>query len=133
MNSLIERINLIKKLGQKLIEASQTILQLAENDNIQLVVEGIDNRDRLIEIINQLQEGLDDQIKKASAGEINDEIRSAFQDWQISMGAYYQEADRLNQIILERLEEMRFNTSREIGKIFKGKEKIKGYNLNNVK
>lgn len=122
MTNINTKFSLMYDLIARALNNTQRILEHSECNEIQQVIYELDQRERLIEIIQKLQDELEELPDELKSKYWTDEIIDA-----ISLIKKYDD-----QIILN-LQNAKKNTNTEIANIFKNKESFKGYNLHNLK
>lgn len=122
MKNINTKFSLMYDLIAKALQLTQNILEKSEQQDINQVVSLLDQRERLINVIQKLEKELNEIPKELHAKYWTDEITDS-----LDLIKKYDD-----QIILN-LEAAKINTHNEIANTFQNKEKIKGYNLNNLK
>ncbi len=110
------------------LKSSEQIRNFAKEENLDGITLETENRERLVNIVTQIQQKVEDKINQLNAAEINQEgiliLKSWFQDlnnWSEKMLAFDRET-------VELLAQQKENTTKEIALIFTNKELFKGYN-----
>ena len=133
LNDLFENIQEHLGLLDLALLSSQKISSLAQLEDLDGVVNETDNRERLVNVIGRVQQGIENQINQLNAAELKAEdiliLKSWFQDlsnWSDKMIEHDKET-------VEFLGQQKENTTKEIAHIFKNKEMFKGYNNSSKK
>ena len=114
--NLLKFIDLLHSVNQ----VTQHILNYLEADNLDQAIFELDNRDRLINIVNN--QSLTLKVE-AGANPYNlEEIDSLLK--------LIQKGDEM---IISQLDNLKSSTNKEIAKVFKTKESFKGYNLRDLR
>ena len=108
--------------------SSEKIRTFAKDENLIAVVSETENRERIVNIVTQIQRKVEEQINLINADEVSKDdvliLKSWFQDLSIQsekMLTYDRET-------VEFLGQQKDDTTKEIALIFKNKEIFKGYN-----
>lgn len=124
------------ELMEHALQISKSILNKitsTDNADIDEIAAMIDNRSRLINILFDSQAKIEHAINSLTAEEINDTLVCQLKRWQNNLNNHIVDIDKIDQGILEFLENEKTETSINIGRIFKFKQTFKGYNLNDVR
>ncbi len=132
MNETIQRMDYHQSLLNKSVSLTEKMIKAAQKENIELVTELADNRQRLLDIINQAQADIEKKLEQNIGTRESSFIRKA-NSWISNTQIFIQEIARLDEILLEELNQVKENTIKEVSKVYKQKKSIQGYNLNNVK
>jgi hypothetical protein len=109
----------ILQLLQNVSNSSQKILTLIEVNKIDDAMIELNNRERLINIIQKQYANL--KLEKVNQYNIDETNKL--------LNLISKEDD----LIVKKLEEIKMSTNHEIAKLFKTKENFKGYNLKNLR
>ncbi len=128
LNDLFENIQEHLGLLDLALLSSQKITSFAQLEDLDGVVNETDNRERLVNVIGQVQQVIENQINQLNAAELKSEdimiLKSWFQDlsqWSDKMITHDKET-------VEFLSQQKESTTKEIAHLFKNKEMFKGYN-----
>ena len=128
LNELFENIQEHLGLLDLALTSSQKIQSFAKLEELNGVVSETENRERLVNIIGQVQHVIENQINQLNAAEVTGEdiliLNSWFQDlslWSEKMIAYDKKT-------VDLLGQQKNDTTKEIAHLFKNKEMFKGYN-----
>ena len=91
------------------------------------------NRDRLVNIISEVQTSIENEIKATTLENDAEYLVSLVKAWSNDIELWLHSVGKLDQEILSALEDEKQKTTQEISSTFQNKEKIKGYNLSTVK
>jgi len=110
---------------EKALLLSADCLNHIANDNAEKLLETLENRDRVINIINSLHENV-----TLEQTQINSEYNDEFNN---QLNQLITVINQIDEKVLTYLHEEREIVQNEIAKTFKNKENLKGYNLNSLK
>lgn len=91
------------------------------------------NRERLINIIEQVQFTIEERLNTFSSSESIEEITPILNAWANDLGLWYERVGVIDDETTQELEGLREETQKEIALVYKTKENFKGYNLNTLK
>lgn len=120
---------------EELYNVTTRIHAYARSSNVGPLVNEVENRERLMNILEHLQNkvtGLFDNFRVLNEEERQRLVKMA-KSWQMKVDAKIHAIDQLNASILEELDQQKLQTLKEVFFLHQSKEKFKGYNLNNVK
>lgn len=133
MNALFEKIqNHLSMLDLALL-SSQKITSMARTEDLDGVVDETDNRERIVNIIGKLQQGIEEQINQLNAAEVTQDDIQILKAWFQDLSIWSDRMIELDKETVEILSQQKENTTKEIAHIFKNKEMFKGYNHNSKK
>ncbi len=132
MNNFYNKMDYHINLLNKSVNLTEKMVKAAEKENIQSVSELADNRQRLLDIISKVQVEIENVLEKEVGKQGKYFIQKA-NSWISQTQIYIQDIAKLDEILLEHLNQVKENTIKEVSTVFKQKESIKGYNLQNVK
>lgn len=130
-NELFMGIQYHLSLLEKCFKLTENILLSTTSMNIDQINDLIDNRHRLIEIITKVQTNIETKIERHSNECMHKDSISIVKSWFLDLqtiSSYIQDIDKL---IILKLSNEREQTTQEISSLFKNKNKIKGYLINN--
>lgn len=122
---MIEVQNNLIEFLQKAYELTTSALKLAQEKEFEQLNIVLENRERVINIIDSLSQQLSLYQKNA-----DQELVNKFNN-QVSQ--VINKINTIDEIMTECLEHEKSKTQFEIAKTFKNKENFKGYNLNSIK
>ncbi|MDO9183026.1 MAG: hypothetical protein Q7U04_11490 [Bacteriovorax sp.] len=128
IETLFENIQNHLSMLDLAVHSSEQIRNFAKNDNLEAVVSETENRERIINIVTQIQRKVEEQINLLETASLSNNdiliLKAWFQDLSI-MSERMLVCDRE---AVEFLGQQKENTTKEIALIFKNKEIFKGYN-----
>lgn len=128
MDELFENIQEHLGLLDVALHCSQKISSLAQLEDLDGVVNETDNRERLVNIIGQVQQVIENQINQLNAAEIKAEEIMILKAWFQDLSIWSEKMIALDKVTVELLSQQKEDTTKEIAHIFKNKEMFKGYN-----
>lgn len=117
--SIDNKKTVLMDMTLKVLETSEQVLKEIANDNIERACNIIHSRDRLLAIIQQVHDEVQDQL--------ND------QGYKNQLNQLINKISELDQEIILQLQSYKKNVNNEIANLHKKKENFKGYNLNDLK
>ncbi len=120
-------------LLDKVHDTSYKLYHASANSNLNLVKFESDNRERLINILRNIQFKVEDEINNLAMSDITSELLEMLDCWKWDINISINNIDILDQKTMESLQEQKDETSCKIASIYKSREKFKGYNLKNLK
>lgn len=97
------------------------------------ITDTYDNRQRVINLINNKQREIEDYLHNLPKTLVNKPLIAKVKNWFDQMNDLITQITTLDQKIVDKLENHKDETIREIAQVFKSKEAFEGYNLSNVK
>lgn len=128
MNSLFEKIQNHLSMLDLALASSQNIASMARTEDLDGVVDETDNRERIVNVIGKLQQGIEEQINQLNAAEVNQDDIQILKAWFQDLSIWSDRMIDLDKETVEILSQQKENTTKEIAHIFKNKEMFKGYN-----
>ena len=113
--------------------SENTLLILETSRDRESVFSRIENRDRLLNIVFQIQERIEAMLNIIDPSFVNEELTSKTRNWVNNLTLAITQIEELDQRIMVKLSDEKSELAKEISFLFKNKEKFKGYNLSNVK
>lgn len=110
---------------------SNEILKELQGKNVDLALDMIQNRERLLNIVFKLHEAIESDISQLTS--TPDEEIKFYKAWAQDVNNWSQEQSQKNDQIEELLMMIKAETTMEIASIFDKKSRHKGYDLNNLK
>lgn len=122
-------------LQDALITISNEIFESTANLNDERASALTHNRDRLIHILEEIQNQINTLLNSACGDNGNDNqyILNLAKAWADDLCKTLETIHAIDNELITLLEERKSKTTNEIASIFQSKQKFKGYNLNNVK
>lgn len=112
---------LLYNMTEKILSLTLKILQDCEENQTESLIEDLNNRERIIGVLNYLQDKLNKEPTNINKALIEESNRILGQ------------IEKLDTQIITCLEKIKEETNSEIAKVYKTKENFKGYNLKNTK
>ena len=125
---LIESIQLHLSLLDLAVSSSQRIRDFAANENLDSVVSETDNRERIVNIVSQVQSGIEAHINLLSPEDLTNEGINILKSWFHDLNISSERMLDFDRETVELLGQQKDDTTKEIAHIFKNKEMFKGYN-----
>lgn len=117
----------------KVISSTIIINHHAISDDINKVISEIENRERLLNIVQQLQTRIEEKISELIPSDISISYMDILKCWNNEINIWIEKTNEIDQNTTEILENQKEETTKEISTIFKIQEKFKGYNLADLK
>jgi hypothetical protein len=114
-------------------EVSNLACALAKDGDIDGVNSALDNRERLIGLIDRIQQKAEIIINELDPNTESKEIIEIIKTWANDINIFSVQMAEKDHQLKEILIEVKENTKKEISATHSQKEKFKGYNLNSVK
>ncbi|MDA8791719.1 hypothetical protein N9N67_00665 [Bacteriovoracaceae bacterium] len=112
---------LLYNMTEKILSLTLKVLQDCEIGETENLTEDLNNRERLIGVLNYLQDKLSKEPTNINKQLIEESNRILGQ------------IEKLDIQIVDSLEKIKEETNSEIAKVYKTKENFRGYNLKNTK
>ncbi len=128
LNDLFENIQEHLGLLDLALNSSQKISTFAKLEDVDAVVNETDNRERLVNVIGQVQHVIENQINQLNAAELKPEDILILKAWFQDLSQWSDKMIEHDKITVELLGQQKDETTKEIAHIFKNKEMFKGYN-----
>lgn len=116
-----------------ILTSSKQLVFATKQNNMDLINFEVNNRERLINIIEELQFKIEERLNSFFTQESLEESTPIIKAWANDLGLWYEKIGKIDDEINYALERMKEETSKEIGIIYRSKESFKGYNLNTLK
>lgn len=113
--------------------SSQKIKAFAQTEDLDNVSHETDNRERIINIVSQLQLKIEAQIDQLQPEDIVEDSLPILKSWFHDLSKFTDAMSTLDAETIEALALQKEETTKEIVTIFKNKEMFKGYNVANKK
>ncbi len=137
MTSYFEFLENLVSLHLKFLEnaehSSRQILKLAQANLLNDLTEETANRERVFNVVAQVQDKIDRSLKTLKVDEINSNYKDLIQNWKTQFDAIVSRINEIDQEILTVLIATKNQTTQEIATVHSNIEKFKGYNLSNLK
>ena len=110
---------------------SKNILQFCINNDIEKLNIGLENRQRLIDIIGEYQNQIESLLFNKKS--VDNEYKEILDAWNFDINMVMTKINKIDELITESLSNQKNQISNQIAQNHISKTKFKGYNLNNVK
>ena len=122
---MLETQNTLIDFLEKAYNLTTQALKLVQNNQFEELNQVLNNRERIINIIDSLSEQLALHQRNREPSE--------YEAFNNQLNQVIQKIQSIDEIITNCLEHEKNKTQFEIAKTFKNKENFRGYNLNNIK
>ena len=126
-DKLIESIQLHLSLLDLAVSCSQNIRDFAAAENLDAVVSETDNRERIVNIVSQVQSGIEGHVNLLSPEDLTNEGINILKSWFNDLNICSEKMLSFDRETVEFLAQQKEDTTKEIAHIFKNKEMFKGY------
>ncbi len=133
MDTLFSLIQLHTDLMDRILIVTKRLFRAAKDNDIDNIEFESLNRERLINIIENVQMTIEEKLNSIFDESIKRELTPILNAWANDLGLWYETIGRIDDETTQGLEQFREETAREIAATYKGKESMKGYNLNQLK
>lgn len=130
MNEIYKSIQIHLAMIDLAVASSQKIVSLSQIDDISLIEKEVENRDRLMNAVNQIQILIEREVHKLTPQDVTKVDVDILKTWFYDLAKYSEYILELDQQAISLLNDQKDNTSREIAHLFKSKENFKGYGHN---
>lgn len=110
------------------VASSQKICTFAKYENLDGVVAETENRERIVNIVTQIQAKIESQIDLLDPTKMSNDGISILKSWFHDLSISSEQMLTLDRETVELLAQQKDNTTKEIAMIFKNKEIFKSYN-----
>ena len=110
------------------VSSSEQIKKFAQNENLEAVINETENRERIVNIVGQIQRNIEDQINLLNPAEIPADGITILKSWFNDLSILTEKMLTLDKETVEFLSQQKQGAAKEISLIFKNKEIIKSYN-----
>ena len=121
------------ELLEALTKFSELLVNAAEERKFSVIEEITENRGRLLEIIKELQEGIENEIESLDVSAITQDELDIIRSWEQDVNKLVKRNDHSDQVSTEILERLKEETTKDIVTTFKNRQLFKGYDLSNLK
>jgi hypothetical protein len=132
-NILMENIQAHLALLDLALQSSARIKSFATKKDIDGVTSETENRERIINIVGQIQSKIERQIDALAPGDLTPDSLPILKSWFQDLAHWSDKMTAIDSDTIELLADQKEETTKEIGTIFKNKELFKGYNLSQKK
>jgi hypothetical protein len=112
------KLLLVNEMAVRAYDITRECLKYSEEENVEKVLSLLDERERVINILENLSK---------------DETLALNQELITQLNQVINKIQEQDDVILQKLASLKDKMHLEIAKVFKTKENFKGYNLNNLK
>lgn len=130
MNEIYKSIQIHLAMIDLAVSSSQKIVSLSHIDDVSMVEKEVENRDRLMNAVNQIQILIEREVHKLTPQDVTKVDVDILKTWFYDLAKYSESILELDQQAIALLSDQKDNTSREIAHLFKSKENFKGYGQN---
>lgn len=121
------------KMLDEAIKSSKLILNYSESDDVERLEAEAKNRQRVINIVEYIQNRIERSVKVIPPTVYNQEISQTLNKWQNDMAKKIQTIADIDRQLMTSITNAKEKISEELSSLQPGKKVMKGYNLNNVK
>lgn len=122
-----------QKIFQDALNSTSKLLDFAVNSEIESISPEAENRDRIFNVLNIIQDKINQELDSLSATVNNKDLIDRVKSWNNQVVKTVKDIEEADTLILKLLGQNRENTSKEIAQVKKNRSLFKGYNLNNVR
>ncbi len=120
-------------LMDKIKDQAKTCYSDALNDRVDLVVLGIENRDRMIKSASKLQRDVTTLLTDANNSKKTDQIDQIISCWSADIQKFISALSRIDEEITSVLTFQKEKTLKQISNIYQEKDRVRRFNLNSVR
>lgn len=131
--NLTTKIEHHKKMMNSVLELSNLAFQSAQEGDSDKTYNIIENRQRAIGIISSTQADIERMLNLLTSDNVNNELINYIKEWSNDIGLWEQKVLKVDQTILEILENMKEETAKELSSIFTNRQMVSGYNHTSLK
>ncbi|MBY0413324.1 MAG: hypothetical protein K2Q18_04130 [Bdellovibrionales bacterium] len=128
INDLFENIQEHLCLLELAVASSQKIKAHSIIENVDAVSNEADNRERLVNVLNVVQQKIEEQINQLNAALLTADDIGILKSWFQDLSTFSEKMIELDKETVEILAQQKEDTTKEIAHLFKNKEMFKGYN-----
>lgn len=128
-NTVMENIQSHLSLLELAFQASARIKAYALREDLDNVAHETENRERIINIVSQIQHKIEKQIDLLTAPDLMEDSLAILKSWFQDLATLSDRMTSIDSETIEILAKQKEDTTKEIVTIFKNKEMFKGYNL----
>jgi hypothetical protein len=128
ISTIFEDIQRHLSLLDLALASSIKITSLAKNENLDGLVNETDNRERLVNLIGQFQQAIENQINQINAAELSSNDINILKTWFEDLANWSEKMIEQDRLTVELLAQQKESTTKEIAVVYKNKESLKGYN-----
>jgi hypothetical protein len=128
INTIFETIQEHLSMLDLAVSSSEKIKKFAKNENLEAVINETENRERIVNIVGQIQRNIEDQINLLNPEEIPVDGISILKSWFHDLTILSEKMLSIDKETVDFLSQQKEGAAKEISLIFKNKEIIKSYN-----
>lgn len=128
IDTLFEDIQEHLTMLELAVNCSEKIRNFAKNENVEGVVRETENRERIVNIVAQIQRKVEDKINLLEQSDISKEGVNILKAWFHDLSILTERMLVCDRETVEFLSQQKEETTKEIAMIFKNKQIFKGYN-----
>lgn len=128
INDIFHHIQAHLSLLEMSLESSSKIKAYATMNDLDQVINETENRERLVNIIGQIQSGIERKIQALGPQDLQEDSLDILRSWFQDLAIWSEKMIENDKETVELLNQQKDDTTKEIATIFKNKESIKGYN-----
>jgi hypothetical protein len=128
IETLFENIQRHLSMLDLAVISSEKIRNFAKNENLEGVVSETENRERIVNIVTQIQRKVEEQINLLNPSEISNDGLLILKAWFQDLSVLSERMLTCDRETVELLGQQKEDTTKEISLIFKNKEIFKSYN-----
>lgn len=128
INSILESMQAHLSLLELALNTSAKIKFFASISDVDQVISETENRERLVNVIGQLQGIIETKISSLGPQDLQGDTISILKSWFNDLSIWSDKMIELDRETVELLNQQKEDTTKEIATIFKNKEMFKGYN-----
>jgi hypothetical protein len=110
------------------VNCSEKIRNFAKNENVEGVVSETENRERIVNIVAQIQRKVEEKINLLEQSDISKDGVNILKAWFHDLSILTERMLACDRETVEFLSQQKEETTKEIAMIFKNKQIFKGYN-----
>jgi hypothetical protein len=128
LNDIYLHIQAHLSLLDMALNTSDKIKFFASTGDIDQVISETENRERLLNVITQIQSAVETKIGALGPHDLEEDSLIILKTWFSDLAAWSEKMIELDRETVELLNQHKEDTTKEIATIFKNKEMFKGYN-----
>lgn len=128
MNEILKSIQIHLSMLDLAIASSDRIVQIAGLDDIDLLENEIENRERLMNGTLKIQTLIEEAVNKLSGEDVTADEVMIFKSWFNDLNLVTEKILEKDRQTVEILAQQKEDTTTEIAHLFKSKQSFKGYN-----
>ena len=110
------------------LQTSSKIKFFASNSEVEQVLIETENRERLVNVITQIQGSIENKISALGPQDLQEDTLPILKSWFMDLANWSEKMVELDRENVELLNQKKEDTTKEIATIFRNKELFKGYN-----